>query len=70
MSSTQMDALSTQSISTSSFTSWIQAHPIMAHSSLAYAGTRLLEPPMVLGREGFGLFPYSVPLVPRLKRCH
>jgi uncharacterized protein len=38
-------------------------HPYGAFFTIAYAATWLLNLPMLLGRDGFGLLPYSVPLV-------
>jgi len=50
------------STNTSTFTVWMQKHPLVAFFSIAFAGTWLLELPMVLGKDGLGLLPYSVPL--------
>lgn len=62
MSTTQLDAQSAPSAGTSSFPTWMQGHPLVAYFMIAYAGTWLLDLPMVLGKDGLGLFSYSVPL--------
>jgi membrane protease YdiL (CAAX protease family) len=62
MSTTQMDDRSAPAGSASPFTAWMQGHPIVAFFSIAYAGTWLLDLPMVLGKDGLGLLPYSVPI--------
>jgi CAAX protease family protein len=41
----------------------IVRHPFIAFFTIAYAATWLLNLPMLLGRDGFGLLPYNVPLV-------
>jgi membrane protease YdiL (CAAX protease family) len=63
MSTTQLNAQLAPSTSTSSFKAWMQAHPLAAYFTIAFAGTWLMDLPMVLGKEGLGLFPYSVPMV-------
>ena len=63
MATTQIDARPALSTSTSSFTAWMQAHPLVAYFTIAFAGTWLMNLPMVLGKEGLGLFSYSVPMV-------
>lgn len=37
-------------------------HPVVAYFVLAFAGTWLLDAPLVLGKTGLGLLPFSVPL--------
>ena len=37
-------------------------HPLVAYFVLAFAGTWLVELPIVLGKDGLGIFSYSVPL--------
>ena len=63
MSTTQMNSTSVSSSRTSSFSTWMREHPLMAYFSIAFAGTWLLDLPMVLGKDGLGLFPYSVPMI-------
>jgi membrane protease YdiL (CAAX protease family) len=41
----------------------MQQHPIAAYFTFAFAITWALHMPMALGRQGFGIFPYEVPLV-------
>jgi uncharacterized protein len=43
---------------------WITHHPVAAYFIGAFAGTWLLQLPILLGRDGFGLLPYSMPLIP------
>lgn len=62
MSTIEMDVRSVPSTTASTFTVWIQKHPLVAFFIFAFAGTWLLELPMVLGRDGLGLFPYRVPM--------
>jgi len=38
-------------------------HPFVAYFILAYAGTWLLDLPLLLSRDGFGLLPYTLPIV-------
>src|SRR5262245_4282712 len=38
-------------------------HPLTAFFTLAYAGSWLLEVPLLLSKDGFGLLPYTPPLV-------
>jgi uncharacterized protein len=63
MSTSQMDAHTPAPTGNSAFSAWMRAHPIVAYFSIAFAGTWLLNIPMVLGKDGLGLFPYSVPIV-------
>jgi len=63
MSTTQTNSLSVSSASSSTFSVWIRQRPLIAYFSMAFAGTWLLDLPMVLGRDGLGLLPYSVPMV-------
>jgi len=63
MSTTQMNSMSAPSTSASSFSTWMRQHPLVAFFSIAFAGTWLLELPMVLGQDGLGLLPYSVPMI-------
>jgi len=63
MSTTQMNSMSAPSTSASSFSVWMRQHPLVAFFSIAFAGTWLLELPMVLGKDGLGLLPYSVPMI-------
>ena len=41
---------------------WMRQHPIIAYFTLAFAVTWALHTPMVLGRNGLGIFPYEVPM--------
>jgi membrane protease YdiL (CAAX protease family) len=41
----------------------MRQHPLLAYFSIAFAGTWLFDLPMVLGQDGLGLFPYSVPMI-------
>ena len=63
MSTTQTNSLSVSSASSSTFSVWIRQHPLIAYFSMAFAGTWLLDLPMVLGKDGLGLLPYSVPMI-------
>ena len=63
MSTTQIAARPVPITSTSSASVWMRAHPLVAYFTLAFAGTWLLDLPMVLGKNGLGLLPYSVPMV-------
>lgn len=40
----------------------IVGHPLVTYFLLAFAGTWLLELPIVLGQDGLGILPYHVPL--------
>ena len=40
---------------------WMRQHPIVAYFTFAFAGTWILQMPMLLGRNGLGIFPYEVP---------
>ena len=40
---------------------WMRQHPIAAYFTLAFAGTWVLQMPMLLGRNGLEIFPYEVP---------
>jgi membrane protease YdiL (CAAX protease family) len=40
---------------------WMRGHPIAAYFTLAFVITWALHMPMVLGRDGLGIFPYTVP---------
>jgi membrane protease YdiL (CAAX protease family) len=40
----------------------MRQHPILAYFTLVFAITWALHMPMVLGRDGLGIFPYEVPL--------
>jgi uncharacterized protein len=48
-------------VSASGLTVWIRQHPIIAYFLLAFAGTWMLQMPMLLGTNGLGIFPYQVP---------
>src|SRR5690606_1291814 len=39
----------------------LASHPLVSYFVLAFAGTWLFVAPMVLGQDGLGLLPYSVP---------
>ncbi len=49
------------SIKVSRSSVWARQHPIAAYFLFAFAITWALDLPMVLGRNGLGLFPYEVP---------
>jgi uncharacterized protein len=63
MSTIQVNSTSVPSTGASSFSTWMRQHPLMAYFSIAFSGTWLLDLPMVLGKDGLGLFSYSVPMV-------
>jgi membrane protease YdiL (CAAX protease family) len=46
----------------SSVQSWLSRHPITAYFLIAFGGTWLLDSPMVLGKDGLGILPFSVPI--------
>jgi uncharacterized protein len=46
----------------SSFKRLLSSHPLISYFVLAFVGTWLLNAPMVLGKDGLGLFSYNVPL--------
>lgn len=48
-------------VNVSGLSVWMRQHPIAAYFTLAFAGTWALHMPMVLGRNGLGIFPYEVP---------
>lgn len=58
----QLSQKSASSASASGLAAWMRGHPIIAYFSLAFAITWALHLPMVLGRNGLGLFPYEVPV--------
>lgn len=49
-------------VNISGLSDWMRQHPIAAYFTLAFAGTWTLHMPMVLGRQGLGIFPYEVPM--------
>jgi membrane protease YdiL (CAAX protease family) len=51
-----------QSVGTSSFKRLLASHPLVSYFILAFVGTWLLDAPMVFGKDGLGIFSYSVPL--------
>jgi len=63
MSTTQIDTPFAPSAKASAFSVWIRRHPILAYFFFTFAGTWLLDLPMVLGKDGLGLFPYNVPMI-------
>ena len=54
----------TQPASTSSLQQAIVRHPLVAYFVLAFAGFWAVQLPMLLSQDGFGLLPYTVPLLP------
>jgi membrane protease YdiL (CAAX protease family) len=62
MSTTQINSQLFPATNPSAFAVWARKHPLIAYFSLAFAGTWLLDLPMVLGKDGLGLFSYSVPM--------
>ncbi len=39
-------------------------HPLVAYFVLAFAGSWGVQLPMLLSQDGFGLLPYTVPVLP------
>src|SRR5688500_4719210 len=63
--STIMAAIArTQPASTSWLKRFIIPHPLVAYFVLAFAGFWGVQLPMVLSQDGFGLLPYTVPMLP------
>ncbi len=54
----------TQPASAASLKQVVIRHPLVAYFVLAFAGFWGLQLPMLLSQAGFGLLPYTVPLVP------
>ena len=54
----------TQPASTSSLKQVIARHPLIAYFVLAFGGSWGVQLPMLLSQDGFGLLPYTVPLLP------
>ena len=54
----------TQPASAASLKQVIIRHPLVVYFVLAFAGTFGVQLPMLLSQDGFGLLPYSVPLLP------
>ena len=52
-----------QSASISPMKRLIKDHPLAAYFVIAFAGTWLLDLPSILGKNGLGLFPFTVPFV-------
>lgn len=46
---------------TSSIKSWIARYPITVYFLIAFGGTWLLDSPIVFGKDGLAIFPFSVP---------
>jgi CAAX protease family protein len=61
MTVTQINSESLPAVDTSALTAWLKQHPVIGYFLLAFAGTWLLDLPMVLGKDGLGLLPYHVP---------
>jgi uncharacterized protein len=40
---------------------WMRQHPLIAYFTLAFAGSWMLQMPMMLGTNGLSIFPYAVP---------
>jgi len=62
MSTTQINSKLFPADTPPAFATWARQHPLMAYFSLAFAGTWLLDLPMVLGKDGLGLVSYNVPM--------
>ena len=58
----QLSQKSVVPASASGLSVWMRQHPIVAYFTLAFAITWALHMPMVLGRQGLGIFPYEVPM--------
>jgi membrane protease YdiL (CAAX protease family) len=54
--------LQAKEINASGLSVWMRQHPIVAYFTFAFAGTWVLQMPMVLGTNGLGVFPYEVPM--------
>src|SRR5215467_10513283 len=52
-----------QSASVSPMKRLIKDHPLAAYFVIAFTGTWLLDLPSMLGKNGLGLFPFTVPFV-------
>ena len=57
----QLSQKSASSASASGLSVWMRGHPIVAYFTFAFVITWALHMPMVLGRDGLGIFPYKVP---------
>lgn len=62
MSAIQQYQESARSVNVSAFSVWMRQHPIAAYFMIAFAITWALHTPMVLGRNGLGIFSYEVPM--------
>ncbi len=54
----------TQPASVSALKQVIIRHPLVAYFGLAFAGTWGVQLPMLLSRDGLGLLPHTVPMLP------
>lgn len=62
MTTIQQLEVPASSVSASRLSVWMRQHPIAAYFTLVFAITWALHMPMVLGRDGLGIFPYEVPM--------
>jgi len=52
-----------QPMTPSLFKRLISGHPLLAYFVLAFSGTWLFALPAVLGKNGLGLFPFTLPFL-------
>jgi hypothetical protein len=56
----------TQPASASALRQAIIRHPLLAYLALAFAGTWVVQLPLWLSRDGLGLLPYTLPILPAM----
>jgi membrane protease YdiL (CAAX protease family) len=57
-----MNSVSAVQRETYSIQSWISRYPLTAYFLIAFGGTWLVDSPMVVGKDGLGTLPFSVPI--------